>query len=185
MDKTLFFGYGAYKDKKRIEVIFRISGFTGDDLEIEGGFGARTDGYVLAIQNLQQIPEASRKSLMEVWGGNFRCYTIKPGIGQVAGVLWTLNEKQFQALKEWECDGVWREFVEVEVITTDQHKLTAFADKAINDNEVAQIVDGLNYESNLNLEGMKKRTNNDDSDEYRIQELQKVRTKLAQVTTQS
>jgi len=67
MDKTLFFGYGAYRDKERIEVILRISGFTGDDLTIEGGFGARIDGYILAIQNLQQIPEASRESLSKAW----------------------------------------------------------------------------------------------------------------------
>lgn len=176
MNKTLFFGYGAYRDRERIEVILRISGFTGDDLTIEGGFGARADGYVLAIQNLQQIPEASRESLMKAWGGNFRCYTIKPGVGQVAGVLWALNDKQFQVLKEWECDGVWRNFVEIEIITTDQHKLKAFADKAINDDEVVQMVDGLNYESNLNLEGMKKPTHN--NDEYRIKELQVIRLEL-------
>jgi hypothetical protein len=176
MDKTLFFGYGAYRDKERIEVILRISGFTGDDLTIEGGFGARIDGYILAIQNLQQIPEASRASLSKAWGGNFRCYTIKAGVGQVTGVLWALSEKQFKAVKEWECDGIWREFVEVEVITTDQHKLKTLADKAINDNEVVQIVDGLNYESHLNLEGMKKPTYN--NDEYRIKELQDIRLEL-------
>jgi len=183
MNQILFFGYGAYRDKKRIEVILRIAGFTGEDLTIEGGFGARADGYVLAIQNLQQIPEDARKSLLKAWGGNFRCYTIKPGIGQVAGVLWALNEKQFQALKEWECDGVWRTFVEIDIVTTDQHKLKALADKAINDDNIMQIVDGLNYESNLNLEGMKKSTFPDD--EYRIKELQTVRLKLAQVATKS
>lgn len=177
MAKILFFGYGANRDRKRIEIIFRLAGFTGDDLKLEGGFGARADGYVLEIQNLQQIPKDSRGSLLKVWGGNFRCYTIKPGTGQVAGVLWGLNAKQFKALKEWECDGVWRDFVEIEITTTDQHKLKAFADKAINDNEIAQIVDGLNYESNLNLEGMKKST--PDDDEYRIKRLQEVRIELS------
>ena len=180
MDQTLFFGYGAYRDRKRIEIIFNLSKFTGDDLKVEGGFGARADGYVLAVQNLDQIPKDSRRSLLEVWGENFRCYTIKPGVGQVAGVLWGLNAKQFQAFKEWECDGVWREFVEIEIITTDQHKLKAFADKAINDNEIAQIVDGLNYESNLNLQGMKKSM--PDDDEYRIKRLQEVRLELSRTS---
>ena len=183
MNQLLFFGYGAYRDRKRLELVLRTSGLTGDDLTIEGGFGARTDGYVLAIQSLQQIPENTRESLLRVWGGNFRCYTIKPGDGQVAGILWGLNEKQFKALKDWECDGVWREFVEIDIVTTDQHKLKALADKAINDNDITHIVDGLNYESNLNLEGMKKSTFPDD--EYRIKELQTIRLELDKVQNQN
>jgi hypothetical protein len=179
MDKILFFGYGANRDKKRIEDILRASGLIGEDLKLEGGYGARVDGNVLAIQNLQQIPERIRETLLKVWGANFRAYTIKPGTGQVAGVLWGLNEKQFEVLKAWEHDGVWREFVEVEIITTDQHKLKAFTDKVIDDNNITQLVDGLNYESNLNIEGMKTPTNNDDA--YRINELQTIRQELTKL----
>jgi hypothetical protein len=184
MAKILFFGYGANRDKKRIEEILRASGLENDDLKVEGGFGARVDNMLLAIQNLQQVPDEMRATLLKVWGTNFRAYTLKPGNGQVAGVLWGLNEKQFEALKAWEHDGAWREFIEVEIITTDQHKLKAFADKALDDSKFVQMVDGLNYESNLNIEGMSA-SDETTTDEYRIQELQKVRTKLAQVATQS
>jgi hypothetical protein len=181
MEKILFFGYGANRDKKRIEDILRASGLTGEDLKLEGGFGARVDEMVLAIQNLQQIPETVRETLLKVWGGSFRAYTIKPGVGQIAGVLWGLNQKQFEALKAWEHDGVWREFIEVEITTTDQHKLKAFTDKAINTDDVIQVVDGLNYETNLNLEGMK--TPATENDEYRIQEIQNVRQELSKITS--
>ena len=177
MDKILFFGYGANRDKKRLGDILRVSGLSGDDLKLEGGFGARVDGMVLAIQTFQQIPQTLRDRLIKVWGGSFRAYTLKPGNGQVAGILWGLNEKQFEALKAWEHDDVWREFVEVEITTTDQHKLKAFTEKAINDNDVAQIVDGLNYESNLNTQGMRIPANENDT--YRIEELQRIRSELA------
>lgn len=181
MNKALFFGYGANRDKKRIEEILKASGLTGEDLSVEGGYGARVDGMLLAIQNLEQIPDDARKTLSEVWGTNFRAYTLKLGNGQVSGVLWGLNEKQFEALKTWEHDGVWRKFIEIEIITTDQHKLKAFTDKALDDTHVVQFVDGLNYESNLNIEGMKP-TIEPESDEYRINEIQTLREKLAQVT---
>ncbi|HBB76526.1 MAG: hypothetical protein A2186_00750 [Candidatus Levybacteria bacterium RIFOXYA1_FULL_41_10] len=184
MAKILFFGYGANREKTRIVDILRASNLVGDDLKLDGGYGARVDGMILGIQDLEQIPEVARKSLLEVWGSNFRAYTVKPGTGQVAGVLWGLNEKQFQTLKEWEHDGVWRKFIEVEITTTDQHKLKAFTDKALDDSKVVQIVDGLNYESNLNMEGMKAPVKKE-NDEYRIKELQVIREKLAQVTSKS
>jgi len=181
MAKILFFGYGANRDKKRIEDILKASALIGDDLKVDGGFGARVDGMLLAIQNLQQVPEEAKKPLMEVWGSNFRAYTLKPGVGQVSGVLWGLNEQQFEALKTWEHDGVWRKFIEIEIITTDQHRLKAFTDKALDDTNVMQFVDGLNYESNLNIAGMKEAVG-PENDEYRIKELQNLREKLAQAT---
>lgn len=183
MDKILFFGYGANRDKKRIEDILKASGLEGKDLTVEGGYGARVDGMLLAIQNLAQIPEEVQKPLSEVWGTNFRAYTLKPGDGQVAGVLWGFNDKQYEALKKWERDGVWRKFIEVEITTTDQHKLKAFTDKALDDSKIIETVDGLNYESNLNIEGMK--APNFENDEYRIKELETIRQKLAQITPKS
>lgn len=178
MDKIFYFGYGANRDKKRIEDILTVSGLKGDDLKIEGRYGARIDGFVLGIQALDQIPEEVRENLRKVWGDNFRCYTMKPGYGQIAGVIWEYTEAQFNAIKEWEYDGIWREIVEVEVITTDQKKLKTFTDRAKNDAPIKEIVDGLIYEDNLNKQGM--RTEDEFSeDEYKIKEIQKVREELA------
>lgn len=70
MAKILFFGYGANRDKKRIEDILKVSGLKGNDLVIRGGFGARIDGMFLGIQGLSQIPEEPRKTLVKVWGKN-------------------------------------------------------------------------------------------------------------------
>lgn len=116
-------------------------------------------------------------------GQKFRAYTLKPGSGQVTGILWALNEKQFEALKNWEFDKLWREIIEVEVVTTDLRKLKAYTEKALTNPEVIQIVDGLNYESNLNKEGMKPEAQKDD--EYRIKELQLVREELASMSTRA
>lgn len=177
MDKYLFFGYGANRDKKRIEDILKASELEGEDLEVKGGEGARVDGLVLAIQDLTQIPEKVQEVLEKVWGDSFRAYTLKPGIGQVAGVIWELNERQFKALKDWEFDGVWREVIEREVIASDQRKIKVYTEKAFDNSPIKEIVDGLNYENNLNIEGMK--VSEVEDDEYRIKALVDVRRELS------
>lgn len=177
MSNILFFGYGANRDKKRIVDILEASGLAGEDLEIQGGKGARIDGAVLSIQTLDQVPMQVRDMLQKVWGDKFRAYTLKPGNGQIAGVVWELTQKQYDALKEWELVGVWRELTEVEAITSDLQRLRVCTDKASNDAVVKEIVDGLNYESNLNKEGMRF-YEEDAEDEYRVKELLRVREDL-------
>ena len=157
----MFFGYGANRDKKRLEDIFKVSGLEGEDLEVRGGKGARVDGMVLAIQDLTQVPEQVREGLKRTWGEKFRAYTLKPGNGQVAGVIWELTKKQYDAMKAWEHDGEWREMVEVEIVTEDQKRIKVYTEKVFDDAAIREIVDGLNYESNLNKEGMKPQTQED------------------------
>lgn len=178
MDKILFFGYGAYQDRERVEMALKVSGFEGEDLKFKGGYGARLDGMLLAIQKLKQItPSDVQKVLERVWGENFLCYTLKPGNGQVAGVIWELTPKQFEVIKENEFIGTWREIVEAEAITTDQKHIKVLTEKAFDNAPISDIVDGLNYEANLNKDGRKTPDEYKD-DEYRLNTLKKVREEI-------
>lgn len=176
----LFFGYGPNKDKKRLQVVFKASGLQDEELIVRGGKGARVDNYVLAIQAFEQLPQEIKNTINKVWGDKFRSYTLKPGKGQVAGVIWELTDKQYQALKEWEYEGIWREMKEVEVVTSDQQNLKVLTEKIIDDTAVKEIVDGINYEANLNKEGMRDKKEIKE-DEYKIYELKRVREELARL----
>lgn len=180
MSRVLFFGYGPNKDKKRLQDVFRASGLQGEELEVKGGKGARIDNYVLAIQAFEQLPQEIRGTIEKVWGDKFRSYTMKPGKGQIAGVLWELTEKQYQALRDWEFEGIWREMKQVEVVTSDQQNLKVLTEKIIDDSAVKEIVDGINYEANLNKEGMRDKAEIKE-DEYRIYELKRVREELGRL----
>lgn len=172
-----FFGYGANKDKKRLQDIFKASDLEGDELVVRGGKGARIDGAILAVQKFDQLPKEIKEVIEKVWGDKFRAYTMMAGKGQIAGVIWELTDKQYKALRDWEFDGVWREMREVEVITSDQQKLKVLTDKIKDTSAIKEIVDGLNYDANLNREGMRD-IEQVREDEYRIYELKRVRDQL-------
>ncbi len=183
MANVLFFGYGANRDKKRLEDVFQVEGLSGEDLIVKGGKGARVDGSVLAIQTFDQLPEKIKESIKRTWGDTFRAYTLKSGEGQVAGVIWDLSEKQYEVLRNWEHDGIWREMKEVEVITTNQKKLKVMTEQATDESPIKEIVDGLNYENNLNKNGMKITRDSKDDDEYRIREIVRVREELKKIAS--
>ncbi len=167
MDNTiLFFGYGANRSNERLKDIF--------GKELEGGYGTVLEGYVLAVQVLEQIPSQAKDILQKVWGQDFKSYTIKPGKGIVAGVVWELDNNQLEVLKEWEFIGIWRELIQVTVTTFDQKTLNVMTEKSPDESSITEIVDGLNYENNLNKQG--KRTI--EIDEYKIKEILKIKEEL-------
>ncbi len=177
---VLFFGYGPSKDKKRLVDVFKASGLDGEELVVRGGRGATVDNYVLAIQTFDQLPLEVKDTIRKVWGEKFRSYTMKSGKGQIAGVIWELTENQYQALRKWEYDGIWRDMKEIEVTTSDQHRVKVLTDKIRDDSAVKEIVDGINYEANLNKEGMRSLAEEKD-DEYRVYELKRVREELLRI----
>lgn len=137
--------------------------------EIKARSGAVLENAYLAYQVLDQIPQPPRDILERVWGRNFKCYTARTGEGQIAGVVWELDEEDLKTLKEWEFIGEWRELVQVKVKASDGQELTAYTEKAPDTAPVKETVDGLNYEDNLNKEGrLQKET---DEDEWKIAEL--------------
>lgn len=175
MGKILFFGYGAYRSRNKV---LRVLG-----KEPVGGRGAILEGYELAIEPLELVPDGPRKILEQVWGKSFRSYTLKKGKGLVAGRIWELDDDDMN-LAEWEFVGVWRELVQVEVTLSNKQTVKAIADKIINTDNLIEIVDGLNYEDNLNAE-KKEGNSNEEDDEYRINEIKKIRAELDKLVDQS
>jgi hypothetical protein len=164
---TYFFGYGVYRDKQRLADII--------GKQPKGGYGALLSDFVLTVQKLSLIPEKARKIIQQVWGDNFKAYTLKKGQGLVAGVVWELDDKDIEKIKAWEHIDVWREIKEVTVVTHDKKTLTAITEKAHEDGPISEIVDGLYYDNNLNKHGKKPPEN----DEYKIAFTRKLLEKIS------
>ncbi|MFA6017044.1 MAG: hypothetical protein WC744_03080 [Patescibacteria group bacterium] len=164
MAKVFFFGYGAYKDNYRLaEIIGKPP---------EGGEGALLEGYDLGVQNINNIPKEPKEILAKVWGNNFQAYTMKKGSGYIQGRIWLLDEEDLQKIKEWEFinKSDWRELVSVTVKTSDGKTISTITDKSKDKYEIDKFVDGLNYEPNLNREGKKYYS---EEDEYKIELMRK------------
>jgi len=166
MAKVKFFGYGANRNKKRLQDIFGH--------EPDGGISAILSNSILAVQTLDQIPEEPRRILEKVWGEKFRSYTVKDGKGEVVGTIWEIDENDLRELERWEYIGDWRELKEVTVKTADGTEVRALTDRAPEGSLTKETVDGLNYEDNLNKNGMKPNTDGEDEkDEFRLDKLRK------------
>ena len=159
-----FFGYGANRNRKRLREILGH--------EPGGGDSAILNNAILTVQTLDQIPDEPRRILEKVWGEKFRSYTIKDGKGETVGTLWEIDENDLELLKKWEYIGDWREFQEVTVKTADGTEVKALTDRAPEGSLTKKVVDGLNYEDNLNKEGMKP-TEDAENDEYRLKDLRR------------
>lgn len=149
MDSVFFFGYGLLANRERMkQIIGRYP---------DGGTGAVIQGYNLAVQVLDQVPENVRGQLREVWGDSFKAYTIKKGSGIVRGVIWVLTADELERIKNWDLVGSWREMVEVPVTSFDGKTLIAFTEKVGDNQPILETVDGITYDSELNPFGQWRR----------------------------
>jgi hypothetical protein len=170
MGKILYFGYGAYRSRNKV---LRILG-----KEPVGGYGALLDGYQLAIEPLELVPEGLPKQILErIFGKSFRSYTIKKGEGLVAGVIWEFDDHDLK-LAEAEFIGTWRELVNIEVMLANKQKVKAITDKIIKSDQLTEIADGLNYVDNLNMEKKGGNGGTGEDDEYKVQEIQRIKAEL-------
>jgi len=168
MAKTFFFGYGSYRHKKKIAEII------GKDPE--GGEPAILEGYMLAVQTLDQIPGKAHEVLKKVWGNPFRAYTIRKSPGIVVGNIWIIDEEDLRKIKEWEfVEEQWREIKQVEISTTNGAKIQALTDLAREELPIKEFVNGIEYEHNLNKEG--KNIYRED-DEHKFKEIMRIRKEL-------
>lgn len=165
-----FFGYGSYRSKERVAEILGHVPF--------GGYGGIIDGYVLTFQTLDQLPAEPKEILEKIWGDSFRAYTIRPGKGLIAGVVWELTKADTKKIRVWEFDGVWREFPDVVVKTSDGRTIHALTDVALPNQQVKHVVDGLYYQNNMNAQGKKSK-----KDEYRIHDTKRARKMLQDIAT--
>jgi hypothetical protein len=169
-----YFGYGAGRDKKRMAAIIRH--------QPEGGLGAILNNYRLYIQKLDDIPEIPQKILSDIWGSEFRAYTVRKSQGRVAGVIWKLSALDIKRVKEWEFVGLWRELVQIEVDMYNGQVIKAITDVAAEPSSVSVVVDGINYQDNLNYNAIHENSvTNADDDEYRMKEIAKIRNLIQSV----
>jgi hypothetical protein len=176
MDKSTdnniyFFGYGSYRDpQKLIKLLGKMPVLYS---------GSIIEGYKLSYQNLNQIPKQVSKILNSVWGQNFRSYTINQQGGIVSGIVWKITPNDLEIIKEWEFDGIWREFITINAKCANGETVIALTDKAINSSQNLGSYDGLNYPNNLN--GIKNITTDTEQqleDVYRIEKLKELRVQL-------
>ncbi|KKP60283.1 MAG: hypothetical protein UR54_C0015G0004 [Candidatus Roizmanbacteria bacterium GW2011_GWA2_34_18] len=164
------FGYGANRNRERMEEILHK--------KLKGGYGAILKNNILCIQTLKQIPKEPQKILKEVWGDDFKSYTIRKGTGIVAGVVWELEKEDVELLKKWEYVGIWRELIPVTITLYDQVIIEAFTEKAYDNQEIDEITDGLTYLDNLNTKERLLRN----AEEFKIREIMFIRKKLKDIT---
>lgn len=148
--RILYFGYGATKDRQKIAEV------TGEDLR--ESVGAILEGYKLAYQTLDLIPQPVQDELKNIWGPSFKAYTLRTGEGIVEGVVWPVSEEGFEKIKEWESIGIWREVIKVKVRTFDNTTLNVYTEKVPDTAPISSFVDGLLYSlfSLQNLQAEKK-----------------------------
>lgn len=170
MDKKLFFGYGANRNRSRIRQV--IGKDPGD------GVGAILEGYTLHVQNLDQIPEPAQSDLKEIFG-NYKAYTIRKGKGFVAGIVWSVTEEEFEKIKAWEYVGSWREIVEVTVKSEDFYTVKVLTEKSIDTYPVSEKVDGIIYDE---FEFTKLRKGVKEDEYYTKSQIEKIRQMISNVS---
>ncbi len=170
--KILYFGYGAYRNRSKVEQV--IAHPRPEEI------GGIAEGYRLAYQDLSQIPQKASDILRNVWGDNFKAYTLKRENGIVSGVVYTITEEDLVKIKEWEFDGLWRDIIEIEIKTSDGFVVKAFTDMAKPDQQVAGYADGLLYNEFAFIIKQEKE-NIRDQEYYTQQQLEKIRANLAAI----
>lgn len=138
MGNILFFGYGANKSRSKIQQIIKRDPGTG--------IGAVLEGYTLNTQSLNNIPENPRKIIFQLYGSEFKSYSIKKGDGIVLGVIWETTPEELELIKDWESVGTWRELIEVDVKSSANQIIKVVTEKSHDTYPTDFIVDGLLYD---------------------------------------
>jgi len=126
-------------------------------------------GYELCIQKLNQIPDAPRKLLQDIWPENFSSYVIRPSSNkdnQVAGVLWELTPLERELVRDWELIEMgWYKDEKVKV-TKDGKEIEVETEVLGDGQRVDRVVDGTDYPTFLNELGNFQKIANNAREEY-------------------
>ncbi|MGB4759555.1 MAG: hypothetical protein WBP26_05885 [Candidatus Saccharimonadales bacterium] len=149
-----YFGYGANRNSRMIAAI------TGRAASGLAGRAAVLQDFNLCVQNLGQIPnvvvgtapapKTPREIIRANWGGDFLSYGIKPAEGgKVAGTIWWLTPEERERIRDWELiDFGWYEDTSGIATTNDgREPLEVVTERLRSSQDVAEVVDGLNYET--------------------------------------
>ena len=155
-EKVSYFGYGANRDPRMMGWI------TKRDPETLVGQPAALEGYGLAVQRLDQvpnvatpdspIPKSARDLLEESWKDDFTSYVIFPRTdGQVAGVIWELTPEERERVRDWELiDFGWYEDTNGMAKTLEGQRVPVITERLGPGQQYDREVDGLHYETWLN-----------------------------------
>lgn len=168
MSKILFFGYGANRSRQKLKEFL--------DKDLGEGIGAILRGYTLHVQELNQVPKTQRDLFLQVYGQDWKAYTIKKGEGVVAGVIWELEEEDLKKIKAWEFVGEYREIISVKILTSSDEEVEVLTEKSKDEFSTTFIVDGINY----NTFAFSRREIIDPNDQayYTQQQIQSIRKLL-------
>lgn len=162
MDIVYFFGYGSNRSKKKIT---ELLGYTPKKF-----YGAIAVKYDLGYHILGDVKNHDVKKILQtVWGDDFASYSIRPGSGIVAGIVWEITKEDLDKIKKWEFVGSWREIIEISVYTYKGQKLSALTDVVPDSIPFYGVADGLFYKDVINLD--KKVTSSDDDEIQKIDTL--------------
>ena len=135
---------------------------TKRDPETLVGQPAALEGYGLAVQRLDQvpnvatpdspIPKSARDLLEESWKDDFTSYVIFPRTdGQVAGVIWELTPEERERVRDWELiDFGWYEDTNGMAKTLEGQRVPVITERLGPGQQYDREVDGLHYETWLN-----------------------------------
>ena len=151
-----YFGYGANRHPRMIAA---ITGRLASELVGRPGI---LEGFSLAIQNIDQVPDAVLEDapapispqalLRESWDDSFRSYVIRQSKdGRVSGTIWELTQDDRERVRDWELiDFGWYKDAEGDATMEDGQQIPVVTER-LGDNQVfTQDVDGSDYETWLN-----------------------------------
>lgn len=151
--EVLYFGYGANRDAEMISAIL------GKPKEELVGRVATLLGYKLAVQRLDQVPDATkedapenispRQILKNNWDESFTSYVIQPDpSGKVSGTIWEITPEEYERIRDWELlDFGWYEDCVGEAIDVDGVTIPIVTEMIGPNQDFDHEVDGMNYET--------------------------------------
>jgi len=136
-----------------------ITGVHKDRLK---GTPATLEGYKLAVQRLDQVPNtisqeapapvSPRDLLKESWDDDFTSYVIEPDPeGRVSGVIWELTLDERERVRDWELiDFGWYKDCEGQATDAEGRSISVITERLGDHQMVDREVDGMHYETWLN-----------------------------------
>jgi hypothetical protein len=167
MDSVLFFGYDIHREGSLISQIIGRH---------PNGIAAIIQGYTLCSQRLDQVPNPAQGILRSVFGDSFQSYTLRKGNGIVLGTIWELTDEDLSKIKEFEFEGVWREFFEVEVLSSGMKNVRCITEKVYDNQEILEVVDGLDYDLFLNKKS--EQVNSEQLQKYTTDQIEQIKNWL-------
>jgi len=141
-----FFYYGPCADEDVMTAIIGKKPINGRSAILQG--------YILGVQNLDDIPDikikglklTAQKIMKADWQPDFQMHAAHKGKGQIKGIVWTITKEDLDAIKNWELvDYHWYSIVEGTVVFVDDSTKKVLT-IAVKKQHTQKDINGLNYD---------------------------------------